>query len=375
MIFTISAAKLAKACSRIKPLINDGRVAAILGCVVLTCEDGFASIRGGNGDSYLTVPLGAAGENLEMLIPFTPLHIFTQGCPEGAEVEISSKPEEPNHVTLKSARRKARLGVPGALADYPLATEREYPMMAQLPARDLATLLGRCLPYVYVGAGREMLAGVCLKRTDETLRGEASDSIGIARVDALAQFVGADVGPVIMPPDTAATVKDLCREFDGDVTLGMGESGFIIKLEGEDGETVMRAPAIGATFPDISPILFDAAPDAPTLPRNATLQAVSRISGMIARDTTKTLWLTSGDGALRIVGKAEGALSEEEIETAGTLEYTQTAPMIARALSTFDGDTVTLTSGNNGAAWRFADPVDQSIVVMVSGLRSGAAPK
>ena len=370
---TFNAAKLSAACVKLKPVMNDGRVVPILGCVVLAVRNGRATLRGGDGSRELTVPLGDAPISQPMLIPFAALFAFASGGDDSAEIEIAKGADA--HIILRSGRRRAKLAVPGDVDEYPAQSDREYPSSVSLPAPELASLFARCLPFVYDGPGRDMIAGVNLTRVGGELRAMATDGVSVIRADGLAQFEGADFGSRTIPADGAAALVALCKDALGDARLGIAESGFLLTVSESAGEAALRLPAIATEFPgERAEALLAGIPNlsAATLPRKAVLAAVSRVSN-IARTVDSAVWLQAADGELRVAAKGDTATSDEYMAAMGDVEFCQTAAKTALAIGAFDGEHVTVWPETD-QVWRLADPDDQSVAVAISAYRGGQAP-
>lgn len=284
---------------------------------------------------------------------------------DGAAVVVDAT--EKDRASIKSGRSRFVLPVLPC-ADFPELVATNYSHAFDLPAGQLAALMGRVGFAIGDEVTRQYLNGIYLHARDDKLRAVAINGHQLARLDTPLPDGAAGMPAIIVP---TKTVREMLRlaQAAGKETVRLSVAANLIRLEA--GSTVLTSKLIDATFPDYQRVIPAGNDKAMVAEAMEFAKAVARVATMVS-ERGKAIKLSLRDGSLLLSSRgSDGGLADEEIEVeygSDPLEIGLGARYLAQIVETFSAR-LQMLFADAGSPVLFGDPDDVNYLVVLMPMR------
>ena len=322
MKVTVERAQLVKCLTHVHRVVERRNTIPILSNVLLRAEGGELKLKATDLDIEISESIPAMVEEAgATTVPAHILHDIVRKLPDGAQVELTTRPDGAT-LDLKSGRSKFALQMLPE-SDFPDLTAGTFTHTFTLAAVDLKRLVDRTWFAISTEETRYYLNGIFFHTVevggDLRFRAVATDGHRLAQAEMVAPHGSEGMPGVIVPRKTVGEIQKLVDDPKAKVAVELSDSKIRLTFQPEVEEgapapigIVLTSKLIDGTFPDYGRVIPQGNDKEMKVDRDEFAAAVDRVS-TISSERGRAVKLTLGEGrlVLSVTNPDSGSASEE----------------------------------------------------------------
>ncbi len=311
MKLVVEQTHLIKALGRVQRIVERRNTIPILNNVYLSAEAGALTIKGTDLDLEMVETIAATiHSNGTTTVSAHLLHDIVRKMADGSTVELETDSNE-TKMTMRAGRSEFSLQTLDG-EEFPSISEDDFSHSFEIPATDMAKILGKTQFAISLEETRYYLNGIYFHKSDkdgeDVLRGVATDGHRLALMDVTIPSGAEDIPGVIIPRKAVQELQKLLEEADDNIAIDMSQAKMRFTIK----SAVMTTKLIDGTFPDYQRVIPYDNDHMLELPREVFARAVDRVATISPdRGRAVKLAIEANKLTLSVVNPESGSATDE----------------------------------------------------------------
>ena len=311
MKLVVEQTHLIKALGRVQRIVERRNTIPILNNVYLSAEAGALTIKGTDLDLEMVETIAATIQsNGTTTVSAHLLHDIVRKMADGSTVELETDYSE-TKMTMRAGRSEFSLQTLDG-EEFPSISEDDFSHSFEVPASDMAKILGKTQFAISLEETRYYLNGIYFHKSDkdgeDVLRGVATDGHRLALMDVTIPSGAEEIPGVIIPRKAVQELQKLLEEADDNIAIDMSNAKMRFTIK----SAVMTTKLIDGTFPDYQRVIPYDNDHMLELPREVFAKAVDRVATISPdRGRAVKLAIEANKLILSVVNPESGSATDE----------------------------------------------------------------